>query len=212
MINLIQGDLGRPVSHITANLIGYERLERDLQEVLETLAPKEVEAMAKNGEWYRLNIIPYRTLDHVIEGAVINFINITAMKDLQQSMSRLAVVVYDSNDAITVQDLEGRILAWNPGAERMYGWKESEALRMNIRDMVPPGWHGKFLEMAKKLAEGSVLETFQTERLSKSGGTITVWLTATILLNKSGNPYAIATTERVAGRYPGGEGCGSEEK
>ena len=211
VINLIQGDLGRPVSHITANLIDYERLESDLQEVLETLAPKEVDVMEKNGEWYRLNIIPYRTLDHVIEGAVINFINVTAMKDLQ-SMSRLGVVVRDSNDAIIVQDLEGRILAWNPGAERMYGWKESEALKMNVRDMVPPGRHGKFLEMAKKLAEGDVPETFRTERLSKSGGTLTVWLTATILLDESGNPYAVATTERVAGPYPGGGGCGPEEK
>jgi PAS domain S-box-containing protein len=47
-------------------------------------------------------------------------------------LRRLAVVVRDAHDAITVQDLDGRILAWNPGAERMYGWSEAEALAMNF--------------------------------------------------------------------------------
>lgn len=205
IINLIQSDLGRPIGHIVSNLVGYDRLEEDLKGVLDTLAPKTVDVRAKGEAWYRLNIIPYRTIDHVIEGVVINFINITDMKKMQ-SLSRLAAVVRDSHDAITVQDLEGRILAWNPGAERMYGWNESEALRMNVRDMVPPGRHSKFLEMAKNLAEGDLLETFQTERITKSGKTVAVWLTATILLNESGVPYAVATTERLS--RPGREGSG----
>jgi two-component system CheB/CheR fusion protein len=50
---------------------------------------------------------------------------------------RLAVVVRDASDAITVQDLEGRITAWNPGAQRLYGWSEDEALQMNVRDRIP---------------------------------------------------------------------------
>ena len=49
----------------------------------------------------------------------------------------MAAAVRDAHDAITVQDMEGRILVWNPEAERMYGWSEAEALAMNIRDMIP---------------------------------------------------------------------------
>ena len=41
---------------------------------------------------------------------------------------RLAAVVRDSNDAVTMMDFEGRVLAWNPEAERIYGWSEAEAL------------------------------------------------------------------------------------
>ena len=55
----------------------------------------------------------------------------------ESELRRLAVVLQDSNDAITVQDFVGHILAWNQGAERMYGWTESEALRMNVRDIIP---------------------------------------------------------------------------
>jgi two-component system CheB/CheR fusion protein len=47
------------------------------------------------------------------------------------------VVVRDASDAITVQDLEGRTLAWNPGAQRLYGWTEAQALQMNVRERIP---------------------------------------------------------------------------
>ena len=51
---------------------------------------------------------------------------------------RLAVVLKDSNDAITVHDLQGNVIAWNRGAETMYGYTEAEALEMNIAQIVPP--------------------------------------------------------------------------
>ena len=55
----------------------------------------------------------------------------------EERLRRMATVIQDSNDAITIQDLEGRILAWNRGAEIIYGYSESEALQMNIVDTVP---------------------------------------------------------------------------
>ena len=55
----------------------------------------------------------------------------------QDSLRQLAVIVRDSPDAITVQNLDGQIVAWHHGAEKSYGWTEAEALGMNIRDMIP---------------------------------------------------------------------------
>ena len=54
-------------------------------------------------------------------------------KNEETKIRRLATVVRDSNDAITVQDFEGQIIVWNRGAELMYGYSEEEALQM-IRD------------------------------------------------------------------------------
>ena len=62
-------------------------------------------------------------------------------------------MVRDAHDAVLVQDLAGRILVWNPGAERVYGWSEAEALAMNIRELVPEGHREESLTMVKRLAE-----------------------------------------------------------
>ena len=48
------------------------------------------------------------------------------------------MVLRDASDAITVQDLNGRITAWNPGDERLYGWSEAQALAMDGRSRIPP--------------------------------------------------------------------------
>ncbi len=92
IINLIQADVGRPVTHIVSNLVGYDRLQADAQSVLDTLIPKEVEVQTKEGAWYTMCLQPYRTLDNVIEGAVITFVDITKRKlaehELRESESR----------------------------------------------------------------------------------------------------------------------------
>ena len=80
MINLIQSDIGRPVAHIVTNLIGYDHLVADVQAVLHDLSPREVEVQTRAGMWFLMRIRPYRTLDNVIEGAVITFADITTTK------------------------------------------------------------------------------------------------------------------------------------
>ncbi|MDP1928868.1 MAG: CheR family methyltransferase [Thiobacillus sp.] len=203
IINLIHSDVGRPVDHLVSNLVNYNGLTEDAKGVLDTLVPKEVEVQTKTGSYYLLRIRPYRTLENVIEGAVITFTEITEIKKAQsallESQSRLAVVVRDARDAITVQDLTGRILAWNPEAERMYGWSEAEALAMNIKNMTPPEQREDALAKIQQLSHAETLEPYLVQRVAKGGGIVEAWLTATALVNTAGAVYAIATTERAAG-------------
>ncbi len=134
---------------------------------------------------------------------MITFVDITEMVQTREALRkandllRLAVVVRDAYDAITVQDLKGRIIAWNPAAERLYGWNEAEALTMNARDRIPPGLHEEALAKLHRLSRTETLEPFHSQRLSKDGRIIDVSLTATALLNEAGQVYAIATTERA---------------
>ncbi len=86
MINLILSDVGRPVGHIVANLIGYDRLVTDVQAVLDTLIPRELEVQSIADHWYTLRIQPYRTLENMIEGAVITFVDITAIKKTEAAL------------------------------------------------------------------------------------------------------------------------------
>lgn len=82
VINLIPTDIGRPVGHIVSNLPGYDNLVADTRAVLDSLVPKEVEVQSQTGDWYLMHIRPYRTLNNVIEGAVLTFVNITRFKQI----------------------------------------------------------------------------------------------------------------------------------
>jgi len=202
IINLIPSDVGRPVAHTVSNIVGYDSLVSDAQSVLNTLIPKELEVQTKAGTWYSMRILPYRTLDNVIEGAVITFVDITAVVDARVALRtandllRLAVVVRDAHDAIVMQDLDGRILAWNPGAERLYGWTEAEALAMNIRDRIPLELREQALTKVQQLSRAEVLEPYDTRVLAKGDAVLPISMTATALVNETGRVYAISTTER----------------
>ena len=204
-INLIPGDVGRPIGHIVSNLMGYDGLVADLQTVLDKLTSKDVEAQSKTGEWYLLRMRPYRTLDNAVDGAVITFTDITEVKKAQEirqeseGLRRLARVVCDSNDAIMVRNMDGRILSWNPAAQRMYGWTEAEALAMNIRDLIPENMREEELAVFRRQSHGEILAPRRIQRIAKDGRIVEVMKTSTALMNEAGEAYAIATTERELG-------------
>jgi two-component system CheB/CheR fusion protein len=201
--NLILSDVGRPVGDIASNLVGNVSLEDDAHGVLDTLVAKEQEVQTKKGKWYLMRIAPYRTLANVIEGAVISFVDIGEIISTREALQkaneqmRLAVVVRDARDAITVHDLDGRILAWNPGAVRMYGWSEAEALAMNIYDMMPQEGRADALAAVVRLSDAEVLEPYRMQRVTKNGVVAAVTVISTALMNEAGRMYAVATTERM---------------
>ena len=88
IINLILSDVGRPVAHVVSNLVGYDQLVADTQAVLDSLIPQEREVQTTTGAWYTLRIQPYRTLDNLIEGAVITFVDITEMVQTREALRK----------------------------------------------------------------------------------------------------------------------------
>ncbi|MBD3182938.1 PAS domain-containing protein [Candidatus Poribacteria bacterium] len=99
-INLIQSDIGRPLKHTVSNL-KYEDLIEDAKEVLNTLESKEVEVQSNDGKWFSIKIFPYRTTDNVIEGVIINFIDITKQKKNQKKLQEQKELLEESNSYIT---------------------------------------------------------------------------------------------------------------
>jgi two-component system CheB/CheR fusion protein len=97
VINLIQTDIGRPLGHIVSNL-DYGHLVDDVQAVLDSLVPREMEVISKEGCWYLMRITPYRTPENVIEGAVMTFTDITKQKELQEQLRELTRTVQAARD------------------------------------------------------------------------------------------------------------------
>lgn len=194
IFNLIDTDINRPISDITANF-EYADLFDDAKEVLTTLVRKEIEIKNKKNIWFSVRMSPYRTTENVITGVVITFVDITKIKEADD-IKRLAAVVNDSNDAITLLDLKGDILAWNKGAVKMYGYSEAEALKMNISSLVPDKNKNEMLELIEQIRTGKDILSYVSKRKTKDGMIKKIWLTITKLTNSNGEINSIATTER----------------
>lgn len=108
----------------------------------------------------------------------------------------MEAVLRDSNDAITMQNFDGKIIAWNRGAEKMYGYTEDEALQMKIQDLVPEDKRAEAREFGTPIARGEVIPTIKTQRTTKDGRLLDVSLTVTILVDDDGIPLGFVTTER----------------
>ena len=86
IINLITTDVGRPLSDLVMRFVNYITLEEDVKAVLANLIPKESEVQTKEGRWYLMRIQPYRTLENVIEGAVLTFVEISEQKKIRETL------------------------------------------------------------------------------------------------------------------------------
>jgi two-component system CheB/CheR fusion protein len=135
LINLIPGDLGRPVAHIVSNL-NYDRLVADIESVLNTLVPQETEVQTKGGRWFQMRIRPYRTLENVIEGAVITFVDINTLKQVEEDQRHFAELSHENPNPVLRLSQEGRLLYANPSARAWLGaggWHENQSLPAPLR-------------------------------------------------------------------------------
>ena len=119
-----------------------------------------------------------------------------AMIHNAEYLRRLATVVIDSNDAIILHDFDGKILAWNRGAIEIYGYGETEALGMNVRELIASADREAALNLIQRIRQGDDVKSVELRRVTKDGRILDIWLTATLLTDAQGKPASIATTER----------------
>jgi two-component system CheB/CheR fusion protein len=123
VFSLIETDIGRPISDLTANL-RYEGLVDDAREVMRSLVFKEREIQTKEGAWRLMRIMPYRTFENLIDGLVMTFIDVDRMKraenDAQTARSYAETIVDSVTQALLVIDHELRVLSANRAFHELY--------------------------------------------------------------------------------------------
>jgi two-component system CheB/CheR fusion protein len=132
LFNLIPGDVGRPLHNIT-HKFDYPELPDDATVSFETLRAVEREVRSDDGRWFIARLLPYRTVQDRIDGAVLTFIDITGRRQAEERMrrneERMRLVAASTRDyAIMTMDCDGRITSFNNGAERLFGYTEQEIL------------------------------------------------------------------------------------
>lgn len=132
LFSIIASDIGRSLLDLTHKL-DYDELAEDVNATFDTLRLVEREVRSSEGRCYIVRLLPYRTNEDRIEGAVMTFFDITlrrqAEEQAQATEVRMRMVAESSDDfAIITMDEEGRTTSWNKGAEGLFGYAEQEML------------------------------------------------------------------------------------
>jgi two-component system sensor kinase FixL len=174
------------------------KIIRNIERQPELYAANESENISKKGEHFWVawaNKVIRDEQGNITEILCVGH-DITERKHMENELQLLASVVRNSNDAITVQDFEGNIISWNLGAERIYGYSEAETMKMNINRIIPEHKQDEMMSLAKRVLKGENIELFETQRLTKNNRILHISLTATLLKDENGKPFALTTTER----------------
>jgi two-component system CheB/CheR fusion protein len=174
IINLIETDVGRPLSHIVSNLIGHDHLMAEVQTVLDTLIPLEAEVQTKASGWYILSIRPYRTVENVIEGAVISFVDVTARKLAQQKLleaERFRHAAQIETVGIAFFQIDGPITSANEAFLHMvdYTREDLEAGKLDWNTLAPPEWLPHARKALLELKATGQATPFEMQYLRKEG-------------------------------------------
>jgi PAS domain S-box-containing protein len=119
-------------------------------------------------------------------GAVLVFRDVTERRRAQEAMARLAAIVEFSQDAIVSKTVDGIILSWNAGAERLFGYEPREAIGKPITIIIPPERRDEEYEILARIVRGDRVEHFETVRVSKHGRRIDISLTVSPLRDSVG--------------------------
>ena len=92
LFKLIASDVGRPLSDISTDL-DYASLQEDAREVLRTLVFIEKQVATHDGRWFRVRIMPYRTLENMIDGVVITFFDVTEREEIESTLREALAVL-----------------------------------------------------------------------------------------------------------------------
>src|SRR6201984_404658 len=122
--------------------------------------------------------------------------DITDKKKAEEARYRHAAVIESSDDAIASGTLDGIIVSWNTGAQKIYGYTEAEAVGKPISMLVPPELPDEENKILETLKSGDRIEHFETVRVTKTGRRINVSLTISPIKDSSGRTVGISGIAR----------------
>jgi two-component system, chemotaxis family, CheB/CheR fusion protein len=128
-INLIPSDVGRPVSDIVPRM-DYQGLPEDARKVLRTLIPEQVEVRTKDDQWYNMRILPYRTVDNMIDGVVVTFVDVTDRKIMEikvrEALRYSETAVNTVREPLVVLDQDLKVISANRSFHRAFNLTQEQ--------------------------------------------------------------------------------------
>ena len=172
----------------------------DTYKVLKTNAPLRWEWTGPDGCNYDIYDFPFTDTDGsrlIMEVGI----DITERKQAEEAKNRLAAIVESSEDAILSKALDGKILTWNQGAERLYGYTAAEAIGQSMTLIVPPERELEINQFLERIGRGDHIDHYETVRLRKDGSRVEVSVTLSPIKDAAGAITGVSASVRdISGR------------
>jgi two-component system CheB/CheR fusion protein len=193
LFHLRESDRGRPVTDLVSRL-AYEDLQDDFAKVIRDLVSIEREVVLKDTDTtFLMRMLPYRTIDNVIDGVVMTFVDISDRKRHERERGILSAIVDFSFDAIIGHTLAGTITSWNRAAENMFGYRPDEVVGRPMSNLFPPGREDEVTTLFRTVGQGEVMTPFDSELIRKDQTRIAVALTISPVRDERGEIISAST-------------------
>lgn len=139
--------------------------------------------------WFELTVSP---MAGPPINALISHLDISTRKLARDDQARLAAIVECSDDALVSSTLDGIIITWNHGAERLYGYSTEEMLGQRHSVLLPSGHFDEYRQTMEKVKRGEHIPAYETKRKQKDGKLIDVSVSISPILIRSGEVIGVS--------------------
>jgi PAS domain S-box-containing protein len=149
-------------------------------------------AVKKNGMEFpvEISLSPIKTETGILVSAAIR--DITIRKEEERKISQLATIIENSGDAIISKNLDGTILTWNKGAEKILGYTFDEVYGKHISFLFPKELVEEEKIIMSKILRGEYIDQYETIRVKKDQTPIQVSITVSPIKDKNGKVVAVS--------------------
>jgi diguanylate cyclase (GGDEF)-like protein/PAS domain S-box-containing protein len=206
------------VNHRMADMLGYTPEEMLGKAVLDFMGPDAQAAFARNRDqrqqahqpehefrfmrkdgselWVLLESSPDLDAAGNYRGSLAMVTDVTERHRAEEDLHRMAAMVATSTDAIIAVDLNGLLVNWNLGAERMYGYSAEEIIGQHVRTIVPDSKSNELTALLDRVRHGDAIEQIETVRKRKDGSLVEVSISFSPLTDVNGTVIASAAIHR----------------
>ncbi|HTN62352.1 MAG TPA: PAS domain S-box protein [Devosia sp.] len=151
---------------------------------------RNIEAIAERPDGTRIPFLAFPTpiLDAggKLVGAVNMLVDTTERQNADVTAQRYVAIVESSDDAIISKDLNGTIMTWNRGAERLFGYTAAEAIGKSVTILIPADRHDEEPNILSRISRGEHIDHYETIRRRKDGSLVEISLTVSPIRNRAG--------------------------
>ena len=122
--------------------------------------------------------------------------DVSAHREAEQAVARLAAIVASSSDAIIGKTLDGTVTSWNTAAERIFGYSKAEMVGQPIFRLIPDELHDAERDLLERIGAGERVEVFEAERIRKNGQRIYIGVSVSPIRDAQGNVIGASSIKR----------------